>query len=120
MPRSVAAQTAPKVVRIGWLTSQQASSLTLFLVKQGYGVRDARDESAQAGEQQQFFDLPDHDVLPREGPGDSNNDEGELWVPRADSHQKRNWPEAVEVTSPVLRRRQQRLLQCVGTERSGA
>jgi hypothetical protein len=64
MPRSVAAQTAPKVVRIGWLTAQQASSLTLFLVKQGYGVRDARDESAQAGEQQQFFDLPDHDVLP--------------------------------------------------------
>jgi hypothetical protein len=51
MPRSVAAQTAPKVVRIGWLTAQQASSLTLFLVKQGYGVRDARDESAQAGEQ---------------------------------------------------------------------
>jgi hypothetical protein len=55
---------------------------------------------------------------PREGPGDSNNDEGELWVPRAGSHQKRNPPEAVEVTSPVPWRRQQRLLQCVGTERS--
>ena len=35
-----------------------------FLVEQGYGVRDARDEPAQAREQQQFFDLPDHDVLP--------------------------------------------------------
>ena len=119
-PRRLAAQTAPKVVRIGWLTAQQASSLTLFLVKQGYGVRDARDESAQAGEQQQFFDLPDHDVLPREGPGDSNNDEGELWVPRAGSHQKRSPTERSRRPSPVLRRRQQRLLQCIGTERSGA
>jgi hypothetical protein len=63
MPRSLAAQTAPKVIRISWLTAQRASSLP-FLVKQGYGVRDARDEPAQAGEQQQFFDLPDHDVLP--------------------------------------------------------
>jgi hypothetical protein len=26
-------------------------------MEQGYGVRDARDEPAQAGEQQQFFDL---------------------------------------------------------------
>jgi hypothetical protein len=25
-----------------------------------------------------FFDLPDHDVLPGEGPGDSNNEEREL------------------------------------------
>jgi hypothetical protein len=37
-------------------------------VEQGYGVRDARDEPAQAGEQQQFFDLPDQDVLPRKVP----------------------------------------------------
>ena len=36
--------------------------LLLCLVEQGHGVRDARDEPAQAGEQQQFFDLPDHDV----------------------------------------------------------
>jgi len=49
-----------------------------FLMEQGYGVRDARDEPAQAGEQQQFFDLPDHDVLPGENPGDSNNEEREL------------------------------------------
>ena len=39
-------------------------SASAFLVEQGYGVRDARDEPAQAREQQQFFDLPDHDVLP--------------------------------------------------------
>jgi putative ABC transport system substrate-binding protein len=31
LPRSLAAQTAPKVVRIGWLTAQQASSLTPYL-----------------------------------------------------------------------------------------
>jgi hypothetical protein len=37
-------------------------------VEQGYRVRDARDEPAQAGEQQQFFDLPDQDVLPRKVP----------------------------------------------------
>ena len=49
-----------------------------FLVEQRQGVGDARDEPAQAGEQQQFFDLPDHDVLPGEGPGDSNNEEREL------------------------------------------
>ena len=52
--------------------------LLLCLVEQGHGVRDARDEPAQAGEQQQFFDLPDHDVLPRRRSGDSNNDEREL------------------------------------------
>jgi hypothetical protein len=50
------------------------STASAFLVEQGYGVRDARDEPAQAGEQQQFFDLPDHDVLPGEGPGDSNEE----------------------------------------------
>jgi hypothetical protein len=44
-------------------------------MEQSYGVRNARDEPAQAGEQQQFFDLPDHDALPGEGPGDSNNQE---------------------------------------------
>jgi hypothetical protein len=42
------------------------STASAFSVEQGYGVRDARDEPAQAGEQQQFFDLPDHDVLPPE------------------------------------------------------
>src|SRR5215475_11271216 len=31
LPRSLAAQTAPKIVRIGWLTAQQASSLTPYL-----------------------------------------------------------------------------------------
>jgi hypothetical protein len=47
-------------------------------VEQRQGVGDARDEPAQAGEQQQFFDLPDHDGLPGEGPGHSNNEEREL------------------------------------------
>jgi hypothetical protein len=47
-------------------------------VEQRQSVGDARDEPAQAGEQQQFFDLPDHDVLPGEGPGHSNNEEREL------------------------------------------
>jgi hypothetical protein len=43
-----------------------AHRLALFLVEQGHGVGDAGDEAAQAGEQQQFFDLPDHDSPPPE------------------------------------------------------
>src|SRR5262249_32698048 len=39
--------------------------------EQGYGVREARGEPAQAGQQQQFFDLSGHDVLPRRGSGES-------------------------------------------------
>src|SRR5207237_1920948 len=34
------------------------STASAFLVEQGDGVRDARDEPTQAGEHQQLFDLP--------------------------------------------------------------
>jgi hypothetical protein len=39
----------------------------LLLVEQRYGVRDAGDEPAHAGKQQQFLDKPGHDVLPGSG-----------------------------------------------------
>jgi hypothetical protein len=54
--------------RQGRAPRAHAYRLLPLLMEQGYGVGDARDEPAQAGEQQQFFDLPDHEVLPRKVP----------------------------------------------------
>jgi hypothetical protein len=62
-------------------------------MEQSYGVRDARDEPAQAGEQQQFFDLPDHDVLPRRVPEIPITRSGNLGSTRGlDSIKKRGIP----------------------------
>jgi hypothetical protein len=62
-------------------------------MEQSYGVRDARDEPAQAGEQQQFFDLPDHDVLPRRVPEIPTTRSGNLGSTRGlDSIKKRGIP----------------------------
>jgi hypothetical protein len=62
------------VVGIGVLCLTPVSDLkrkspltaSAFLVEQRYGVGDAGDDPAQAGEHQQFFDLPDHDSPPAE------------------------------------------------------
>jgi putative tryptophan/tyrosine transport system substrate-binding protein len=40
LPRSLAAQGAPKAARIGWLTAQQASSLTPYLAAMRAGFAD--------------------------------------------------------------------------------
>jgi hypothetical protein len=44
--------------------------------EQGYGVREARGEPAQAGQQQQFFDLSGHYVLPGERPENPMEERG--------------------------------------------
>jgi hypothetical protein len=48
-------------------------------VEQGYGVCDASDERAHAGQQQQLVDQLGHDVLPRSGSGKTTTWEQELW-----------------------------------------
>src|SRR5215472_14516556 len=54
------------------------ASPPLLLVEQGYGVRDAGDEPAHAGKQQQFLDKPGHDVPPGVAPGETTTGSGNL------------------------------------------